>query len=284
MAELSPEYFRASYRSHVEEWEIDQNRHWNSKFFVRSFEYALDWILAIDPALSTSGRLLHRHMAFHRELLAGVPVEAGAAALAGDPTRIFHVLWNGNTGEVCATGTDRISAPVTILPELSPELAGPFATRSLSMDELVPADTGRILAEGAGVVVWRGLIRPQHADHLGRMLPHALNSFVSEGQAHVWKHGGIPVPMLIQKRIGRVLVEMTMTPHATAMSGEGVELVAWFEQLGGKVFGIRYQLNRSVDASPLASLNTVGVFFDLANRVSIAPPDELFGHCRPEFA
>ena len=271
---LSPSDFRPTCRSQVESWEIDQNGHWSARFFVRSLQTALDWLLALGPAPEAPQRLLHRHMRFHRELFVGEPVEAGSAVLSGNGAHVAHAIWNGDTGELCATGTDVLSQPIASLPRLGPEQSAHFTPRSLSLEPIVPIDTASLLSGGAATVCYRGVVRPAGSDDRGALLPHEIHGYLSEGQGATWKHAGISAPLLARHEIGRVLVEMAMTSQEPAAAGEPVELVAWFDRLLGKVFAIRFQLNRSTDDMPLASVSTIGVFIDKKTRKSIALPRE----------
>ena len=73
---IASEFGEATLHSRVEGWECDHNKHWNARYYARSFQMAAETVAALagrdNLGLSLIGA---RHIRYHRELLVGAAVE-----------------------------------------------------------------------------------------------------------------------------------------------------------------------------------------------------------------
>lgn len=103
------DHAQISHFTRVEQWECDYNRHWNTRFYARSFGFAADCCFS-QQIEAARPNLVERHIRFHREMMVGSAIAIYTAQLHEDAQVLVHYLY-GN-GTLSATAVERYAEPI----------------------------------------------------------------------------------------------------------------------------------------------------------------------------
>jgi len=120
-----------THHTRVERWECDYNNHWNTRFYLRSFQQAREAALQLTTSESPATTAAVRHIRFHRELFASAPVEVRSSVLDGGAFdgAIVHLL--SSSGRLAATALDMPGDVARGFPRVTPEEVAPALPRGL---------------------------------------------------------------------------------------------------------------------------------------------------------
>lgn len=261
-------------RTAVNQWESDQNNHWNVRFYGRSFQAATEVFLSRSPGGNPGARWVQdRHMRFHREVFSGSPVTVtSGVGTDGDlEGRIVHVMRQGDT--VLATAIDEGCDPAAGAPWSEPELTDKVSPRGLMAGPLDPVmpDHGAVRR----LCCATGVARVAEMDHHGLM---PLDNFVPRSSAamhNLMNAIGFTREFIARTRISRMAVEMKLTRHADCTAGTPLTSHTWISEVEGKSFSVRHLVVEARNGNPVMSIEHKLLFVDLNLRRSVPPPETL---------
>ncbi|GGL79653.1 acyl-ACP thioesterase [Wenxinia marina] len=278
------------WRGGVAAWECDDNGHLNSRFYVA---HAMSGLAVLFARLGLPGlfapgsatTLLPRdvHIRYHRESAAGTALrmEGGLLSVGEAGADAVFVISEVGGGDLRATvrlGVSNVDAA-----SLGPAGWPAGALRDLPLVDLpaaaaprgvapAPAETAASLerAEALGLVpIGLGAIGPAHLDAFGRMAPHIALGLVSDGirtlsaplRKIVLSHAD-PRP----SRVGGAVLEMRVVHHAWPRAGDLYDIRSGLDGVEKNVRSMTSWILDPVSGRPWASLQAIGVDFDLEAR------------------
>ncbi len=260
-----------SYLTRVEAWEIDYNGHWNTRFYVRSFQQASE---AVAPRFGELGgeprRARQWHMRFHHELRSTSSVAVRSAQVRGGDHHgaIVHLLIGG--GEISATcleiGTQGSECKLPAVDADDLALALP---RSITQPMSWVWDTA-----GDTVHALVGTVRPAETDHSGRLLLEHMVRCWAQASHEFFAALGFSPEFTERTGIGRILVEIRLTWFDNCRAGDQMGVSTRLGPVARKTFEINHLL-QPVAGSPTAVVEQVAVAVDLRTRRATDVPDFL---------
>ncbi len=255
-----------TYHTRVESWECDFNGHWNTKFYMRSFEAASQVLASI--ADKSVGDATVRQVRFHHELVNGDAVEVksfGAVDDAGAPA-IAHCMLRD--GDLVATCLDIATPPPGFLPFLKEAVAGQVLPRSIVGPHKTPwkADAGIDSVAEVGPI---RLSAYTHPDRIG--IEELMRFCAITSHTHAARIG-FSQAYTRQTGIGRMLVELRLTRLGTCPVGTCLIAATRLIAAGGKSFVTASQLTtRAGEPIAMFELSTLAV--DMKTRRATTIPD-----------
>jgi acyl-CoA thioesterase FadM len=255
----------------VEAWELDYNGHWNTRFYVRSFQQASE---AVAPCLGEPGdeprRARQWHMRFHHELRSTSSVVVRSAQVRGGDHHgaIVHILIGD--GEVSATCLEiGTRGSELALPAVDADDIALALPRSIT--EPVNWDWA---PDGETVPSLVGTVRPSETDHAGRLLLEHMVRCWAQGSHEFFAALGFTPEFTERTGIGRILVEIRLTWFDNCRAGDQMGVLSRLGPVGQKSFEIIHLL-QPVAGSPTAVVEQVALAVDLRTRRSTDVPDFL---------
>lgn len=259
----------ATLQSRVESWECDFNDHWNARFYVRSFQLAAEAVTTPPGEVSKGARLVNRrHVRFHRELLAGDPVEVRSVVVDDGPHQGATVHLLSSDGRLAATAMERLLGVGEPLPRISAKSLELALPRLQSTADTVVA-TGSVVVKAT-----LGPIRPTEVDHTGALLWEDIVRRLSLAAHRHITHLGFTPEFIRQNRINRTSVEMRIERHAEAAVGTCLRARTRLVSVSRKSFSTENQIETD-DGVLLASIRQNLIVLDLTTRRAVLTPEFL---------
>ncbi|MCA0043370.1 acyl-ACP thioesterase [Celeribacter litoreus] len=256
----------------VPAWEIDANDHWNTAFYLRSFQYASERFAEEAGLPASPPQVLHTR--FFRELRhqKTFTVESHRIDTAQSGYDALHLMRDQTTGKVAAASLEMRAGLPPVIEEFD---ATNYAPRSLPVGPDTPVDATEMLRDGRATVSHAGVLRPDDFDAEGRLLSHAIHMRVSEGNSHLWHHVDVTPDDFYGRGLGRAIVEHKLSRHGAAKPGMAIRQVSYFDNFGGKSVGLTHQVEDLTTGAVLSIIRTTTLVLDLKARKSVALPDDL---------
>ncbi len=264
-------------KTRVEAWECDFNGHWNTRFYMRSFQQALE--VACHRSRSGHGGakfLTSRHCRFHRELISG-----------DAPTVYSHVMRGGDQdgwiahfmicdGLLAATALDQWTGPAIALPEITPENAPLALPRGLTGNGVRSGIFDPASDRGAEL----GAVAPNEFDHGGTLLlENLMRRFSVASHDHIVA-AGYTNDFTRRTGIGRMLVECRLDMLASCPPGSCLHSLSRFGDASRKSFGTLHGLFS--DETPVAHLEMCLVAVDMHTRRATGVPEFVVSQARAD--
>ncbi|MEX0345241.1 MAG: thioesterase family protein [Rhizobiaceae bacterium] len=263
-------------RSFVNTWECDENDHLNVQFYLKRFDEAARVILALsaNPAVPI-GLPRTRHVRFHRELRPGTMIQTRSAMLNEGKFKgwLIHRLEDVGGERLSATAIDRYESQFDV-PRIEGAEMQDALPRGLPGDDLVPAKPQSIIDAG-GLNSNRSIVWPSECDISGHMTQQFYIARFTDAAPHVWETLGIGEHWLLERNLGRAAVEMKLTHHRPAKTGDVLFLYSKAEIAGRKTIKLRHELVRQTDMEPVASGEVLALILDLETRKSVELPADI---------
>lgn len=261
-----------THRSFVNTWECDENAHMNVQFYLRRFDEAARIFSARLGGRADAPLPRTRHVRFHAELPAAATTRILSGIVDGGPVggHAVHLLENMETGVLAATALD--APPGLDGPALPPSAAERALPRGFSGAPAAPRAPADILAGGGLASGW-SIAQPAECDAWGNMLEQFHVGRFSDAAPHVWEHGGVAIAWLRKMKYGRVALEMKITHHQPARTGDALALHSLPSAVSAKAFALRHELTRLADGAAIATGEVIAVVMDLATRKTVHLPE-----------
>ena len=262
--------------SFVNNWECDENDHWNVQFYFRAFQLAAE-VLAVRSGRPNPGTrtALCQHVRFHLELIAGESVKVVSARLADGALAgcIVHRLQCAETEELCATCIDHAGYRCGEMETIKSDKVLAALPRGVMPGPTLAVDSGPLLKSKRAVISMQDIVRPFDLDHDGELIADRIISRFTDSAAHIWRHAGISGSWLAKENLGRVAVELKLTRLASVPCGAAVQLVSWAERSEGRAFAIRHQMEDIATGEAIAAGEIRCLLLDLKSRRSVDLPE-----------
>jgi acyl-CoA thioester hydrolase len=272
------EGFIETSRGFVNDWDCDENAHYNVQFYQRDFQMASEIYAQCVADTSPGWRsAICRHVRFLRELRSAQSTRilsgrVGEGPMAGN---IVHLMYAVNDNSLCATAIDNPGYRIGEAPLIALSAIGEAMPRSISPGPQVPADTSGMLMTGKATITNYGIVRPFETGHDGNLLSGEIVSRMSDAAAHIWDHAGITGEWLKKNGCGRVAVESKLTRLAECKAGEPLRLVSWVGETSEKSFSFYHQFENMRSGQAIASAEVRALILDLQRRRSVPLPKGL---------
>ncbi len=263
-------------RSFVNTWECDENDHLNVQFYLKRFDEAARVILTLSANTAVPiGLPQTRHVRFHRELRPGAMIQLKTARINEGKFKgwLIHRLEDVGSERLSATAIERFDDEIHI-PEFWNADIQDALPRGLPDDDLIPEMPQSIIDAG-GINSNRSIVSPFECDVSGHMTQQFYIARFTDAAPHVWETLGIGEHWLSQRNLGRAAVEMKLTHHQPAKSGDVLFLYSKAETAGGKTMKLRHELVRQTDMEPVASGEVLALILDLETRKSVELPTDI---------
>jgi acyl-CoA thioesterase FadM len=255
-----------TFHTRVESWECDFNGHWNTRYYMRSFEAASEVLASM--ADKPAGDTAVRQVRFHRELVNGDAVEVRSFSTVDDEgaPAVAHCMLRD--GELVATCLDIATPPPGFLPSLRQAVAGLVLPRGIVGPHKKPwkADAG------IDSFVEVGPTRPGAYNHPGSISIEELMRFCAITSHTHAARIGFTLDYTRQTGIGRMLVELRLTRLGTCPVGTCLTATTRLIAAGGKSFITANQLTTHAD-QPIAMFELSTLAVDMKTRRATAIPD-----------
>ena len=263
-----------THRAFVNTWECDENDHLNVQFYLKRFDEAAR-IFGIVTGTGTVDQPLPktRHVRYHNELRPCALTRISTSRISNGTFAgwVVHRLEDKSLNRLAATAVD---TPGAIGGEAGVDAADvDYALpRGLPDDHLRPRLAEAVLQSG-GLVAHRSIVTPAECDETGRMSQQFYVYRFTDAAPHVWENYGIGEPWLTANGYGRAAVEMKITHHEAARSGDMLFIYSRAERAGRKTIKLRHDVIREIDQTPIASSEVLALILDLKTRKSVPLPD-----------
>ena len=128
---------------------------------------------------------------------------------------------------------------------------------------------------GNWVETGRGVVFPWHCDQFGhfnvRWYAHAFD----DASFHLWSRSGVDQPSLLAAGVAMVTARNTVNFLQELRAGDLYYVRSGITRVGGKSLGHLHQMRNANSDQLCATMESVDVFFDTAERRSTGMPDEL---------
>lgn len=257
-----------THHTRVERWECDYNDHWNTRFYVRSFQMAAEAVATplggTNPGASV---ITARHMRFHRELTVSAPVEVRSAVVVGGAMdgAVVHLLRSARS--LAATALD-FPGGARGLPGVSHDNIGMALPRGLTAD---PVREG---TDGAGCRVLLGPVRPHELDHTGAIPMDGIIRFSAIASHDHLNRLGFTPTFSDATRINRMAVESRVTLGKAPVAGTPLRAVSRLLRVGGRNFWTVHHIQTDTDDT-VATVEQCLVTVNLETRRAVDVPQFL---------
>ena len=121
----------------------------------------------------------------------------------------------------------------------------------------------------------RAVVFPWHCDHLGHMNVRWYAHFFDDAGFHLWTRIGLSHATLKERDIVTVVAQTKTDFLHEAGAGELLVINSAFTGLGTRSLTHTQRMTNAETDEPVATQETVEVFFDLRTRKATAMPDDL---------
>lgn len=264
-----------THHSRVETWECDFNNHWNTRFYIRSFQMAGEVAATISPGRALSGQR-SLHVRFHAELVAGDPVEVRSAVVEGGAHQGKLVHFLQSRGRVVTAALDTACAHHPGLPRVDAEAARMAYPRGI--EEPTPA---RWQASSGDLLTEHGVVRPSETDHHGEMVLDEISRRAGIASHDYLARMGYTLEFMKQTHIGRMLAEMRITVLAPCTVGQRVVISSRLAARGRTSFVMSHALC-APDGTLFSVVDLCMLAADMRTRRATGLPDFLLAASLPE--
>lgn len=254
----------------AETWECDYNGHWNTRFYVRTFQEAAETIAMLNGEGNPGAAATRsRHVRFRRELLAGDPVRVRSAAVQGGrwDGAIVHLL--ESDGTLSATALDLPGRTSQHLPRVPEEAVAHALPRGLVHDTPTAQE-----APPDGHKADLGVLRHTAYDHTGALMSDELFRYVGYASYDHHVSLGYSPRFTAQTGLRRMVVEMRARMLGQAPAGMGIRAHSWLLRARSKSFATAHLLE-TLEGSPIAMVELCLVSVDMKSRRATQVPDFL---------
>jgi acyl-CoA thioesterase FadM len=208
---------QATYHARIENWEIDFNGHWNTRFYARSFQLAAETAASLGEGENPGVALIRsRLIRFYHELFPGSAVEVRSVTVDGGQYDgvVIHLMFSEE--RIAATSLDQPGIGSALLHRVpADELRFAFPR---GLDGAVPLLWMENVDPSRTVTAEVGMIRPFETDHTGKLLfDELVRRCAHASHDHLLRMGLSPRFTKITG-VGRMLAEMraALLGHCTA--------------------------------------------------------------------
>lgn len=263
-------------RGAVQAWEVDRNNHWNTRYYLRSFQSASEiFSLLVTGTHPTARDTRVRHIRFHRELLVGDVVTVNSARLAGGPLagQVLHRMVCDD--QLVATALDSADDTATAGPVWDETATPQGLPRGLPPGPHDPSDP----PTSSLVTAISGIVRPDETDHSGDLLMHQAFGHMSGNSNLLLTSIGLTPQRTRETGLNRMAVEAKFTWHGPARAGTALGVKSWISFVTERSFAGRHLLTDLASGQPVATFETCMLPVDLNTRRSVPVPDFLIAAC-----
>ncbi len=281
------------YQGSTDPWECDEGGHLNVRFHVERamtglahMARALDMERAFAQGAGATLLPTDMHVRFLKEALPGAPLSMRGAVLAfnetsarfcldmrhagGEPASAFSITAahaDPRTGKPFAwSSRSRGAAPHLIA--RAPEHAAP---RSIDVDR-APGEASLARARALGArCVGVNCVRPADCDAFGRMRPELYFGFASDGAPHLLADWRKALAKDTAATPAGAVLEARVVFRAWPRAGDLIEAHSALVAIEEKINRLVHWLLDPHSGEAWASVEIVGLTFDLATRKAIAP-------------
>ena len=288
------------WRGSVRQWEVDENAHWNTQYYVARANEGLAVLFGFNglpglfsPTSATTIAYNEHHIRFHREAHAGTSLHMTGGFLEIGETTAFAVLmlYNSHSGQLAASFRVRLTHVDTADP--TTPLPWPTAFRDKASASLVEAPR-EALARGTGnepVAISASrdravalglkrtamsLIEPEACDAFHRLGPQKFIGAVGGGVKQltgpirevVSKHAETP-----PGKVGGAVLEFRILYGDPPRLGDCFEIWGGLQKTDQRVMSLIFWMVDPFSGRVFGTMQSVAVVFDLDARaiVQISP-------------
>jgi acyl-CoA thioesterase FadM len=267
---------QATYHARIENWEIDFNGHWNTRFYARSFQLAAETAASLGEGENPGVALIRsRLIRFYHELFPGSAVEVRSVTVDGGQYdgAVVHLMYSEE--RIAATSLDQPGIGSALLPKVpADELRFAFPR---GLDGAVPLPWKENVDPSQTVTAEVGTIRPYETDHTGKLLFDELVRRCAHASHDHLLRMGLSPEFTKNTGVGRMLAEMraTLLDHCTPGQQLRVSsrLIAAFE----KSFTTAHYVQTRT-GSPVALIELCALAVDMNTRKTTQVPEILHLH------
>lgn len=272
----APAGWITTHRSFVNNWERDENDHWNVQFYFRAFQQASE-IFAVQAGEQNpaSASALCRHIRFHRELRAAQSLSVKSALVANGAFagRIVHRLEDSQTGQLAATALDQAGYDTNALPAVEGSETSEATPRGVAPEPGEPVDPAPLLQDGTAFQSHYSVVTAAETGIDGELTANGICSRLTDSAPHVWHHAGLTGEWLEKNNCGRVAVEFKMTRFTGIPAGTPIVILSWIPLIEEKTMLLRHQLQNMTTGETLAGAEVRALIMDLTARKAVPIPD-----------
>jgi acyl-CoA thioesterase FadM len=262
-----------SYHTRVENWEIDFNGHWNTRFYARTFQLAAETVASLGEGTNPGAAVIRsRQIRFHHELFPGAAIEVRSVTVAGGhyDSAVVHLLFSG--GRIAATSLDQPGIGSAFLPRVPAEELSFAFPRGL--DAATPLPWKENVDASLTVTVEVGAVRPSETDHTGNLLfDELIRRCAHASHDHVIRMGLSP-EFTEKTGVGRMLAEMRATRLGYCTPGQQLKVSSRLIGVAGKSFTTAHYIQTRA-GSPVALIELCTLAVDMKTRKATYVPDIL---------
>lgn len=262
---------KPTHHTRAERWECDFNDHWNTRFFVRSFQLAAEAVVTPPGAISPGARIAPvRHMRFHREVRVSDALTVRSAVIRGGDMNgaIAHLMFR--LDDLVATAIDLPAGDAPDLPEVA--AADIFMALPRSLD---PAGyAGWPAPEMGPNAVTMGPIRPAELDHTGALTVEEVIRRVAVTSHDHMSRAGLTPEWTHRTGINRMVVEFRLELGVTPPAGTVLYGETRLASAKGKTFCTVHRILTGA-GEMVASNEQFLLAVDLRTRRAVEVPDFL---------
>lgn len=288
------------WRGSVRQWEVDENAHWNTQYYVARANEGLAVLFGLNglpgllsPSCATTIVYNEHHIRFHREAHAGASLHMTAGFLDIGETTAFVVLMlhNSHSGQLAASFRVRLTHVDTA--DLKTPRPWPTAFREKAATSLVEAPK-EALARGTGdepVAISASrdralslglrrtamsLIEPEACDAFNRLAPQ---KFIGAAGGGVKQLTG-PIREIVSKhaetppgKVGGAVLEFRILYGEAPRVGDCFEIWGGLQKTDQRVMSLIFWMVDPFTGRVFGTMQSVAVVFDLDARaiVQISP-------------
>jgi acyl-CoA thioesterase FadM len=264
---------QATYHTRVENWEIDFNGHWNTRFYARSFQLAAETVASLSEGANPGAAVIRsRQIRFHHELFPGAAVELRSVTVDGGhyDGAVVHLMYSGE--RIAATALDQPGIGSVLLPRVPAEELSFAFPRGL--DGPVPLPWKENVDSSQTVTVEVGTVRPSETDHTGNLLfDELIRRCAHASHDHVLRMGLSP-EFTKKTGVGRMLAEMRATRLGYCTPGQQLRVSSRLIAVLGKSFTTAHYIQTRA-GSPVALIELCTLAVDMNARKATLVPEIL---------
>ena len=266
---IEPSTGTPTLHTRVDAWECDFNGHWNSRFYCRSFETAVQVGAALQGDPDPAGMVASGwHVRFHSELRAGDPVMVRSFDLApsGREGSAAHVMTSH--GRVAATAIDQGLPRRARLARLPDALGRSVLPRGITSPPARPWEPD----PDRDCVVELGPVRADETHPDGTSSFESAMARLSSTTHHHAMQIGFTPEATERTGIGRMLVEMRYTVLGTCAAGTFLRGATRLVEATGKSF-VTMIMFHTHDGTPVGLFELCTLAVDMNSRRATDLPD-----------
>ncbi|WP_310620968.1 thioesterase family protein [Flexibacterium corallicola] len=270
--------------SFVNTWECDENDHLNVQFYFSKFEEAdrqFRLISGFNDSLAGARRV--RHVRYHAELRAAVPVQVRSYVSFDGPhmLSVVHEMLDVSTGSIAATAVDGYTPNPntakqlrTRFQEFEDNISEKAAPRGLSSTPYTGKPTAEELLSSGAFITCRATVLPRHTGIDNRADDSFAVGCFSDAAAHAWERTPLNTMWLDENVCGRVAMEQKLSWVSPLKLGDSTYTLTSFLGIQEKTATLRNYMFEARTHRLVTVCDTVALFMNLETRNVVSLDDD----------